>query len=164
MGLIEATSKSTNHTTHTSGVVLVASILDGLMRLNWNNSNGDTATDVIVGSFLKDVINNFVQKSQVTINAPSGQTEIVKMTDTYVTSFGTIRVRQHRVIQVSTDATGRIMAYNPSKLRKAWLQMPFIDQELTRAGDYEPRAVVGQFTLEVRNQDSAWFADGLNIG
>lgn len=135
------------------------------MRLCWDNSNGDVATDAIVGSFLKDVINNFTQKSQVTVNAPNGMTEIVKTTDTYLTSFGTLKIQQHRVIQISgTDATGRILAFNPMKLRKAWLQMPFIDEGLSRAGDYEPRAVVGQFTLEVHNQDSNWFADGFNIG
>ena len=46
-GIIEAISKSTNHTSHSSGTVWDVTILDGLMKDNWDNSSGDVATDQI---------------------------------------------------------------------------------------------------------------------
>lgn len=161
-GIIEATSKSTNHTSHNSGTTFAASILDGLMKNNWDNSNGDVATDLYMGSFLRNVVDGFTQKSNIVVNNPQGQTAIVRTVTTYETAFGTLNIRKHRYIQQSGDATGRILAINPSKLAVAFLEKPFIDTGLSRAGDYDTRAVVGKLTLEVRNQDSNFYADGFD--
>lgn len=160
-GIIEATSKSTNHTSHTSGTVFSATILDGLMKDNWDNSNGDVATDLFMGSFLRDVVDGFTQKSNVVVNNVGIQ-NIVRTVSTYETAFGTLRIHKHRYIQQSTDATGRILAINPDKLAVSFLERPFVDTTLSRSGDYDSRAVVGKFTCEVRNQDSNFFADGFD--
>ncbi|MEA1925853.1 MAG: hypothetical protein U9M90_01225, partial [Patescibacteria group bacterium] len=64
-GLIEAISKSTNCTAQTSGTVWSASILKGLMKANWDNSNGDVATDLFMGSYLKDITDDFTNKTNV---------------------------------------------------------------------------------------------------
>jgi len=162
-GIIEATSKSTNHTSHTSGTTFAASILDGLMKDNYDNSNGDVATDLFVGSYLRAVIDGFTQKTNVVVNG-AGIRSIVRTVTTYETAFGTLNIHTHRYIQQSGDATGRILAINPSKLKVSFLQKPMIDTGLARSGDYDNRAVVGKFTLEVRNQDNNWYADGFNIG
>lgn len=158
-GIIEATSKSTNHTTHTSTTALVASILDGLMKLNWDNSNGDVATDLFMGSFTRNVVDQFAQKSNVVVNT-GGISSIVKTVSTYETAFGTVRFHKHRYIQQSSDAHSRILAIRPDKLALAWFEKPYIDMTLARSGPYDSRAVAGSVTLEVRNQDSNWFADG----
>ena len=162
-GIIEATSKSTNHTSHNSGTVWNATILDGLMKDNWDNSNGDVSTDLFMGSFLRKATDGFTQKSNIVVNNPGGQTTIVRTVTTYETAFGTLRIHTHRYIQQSGDGTGRVLAIRPEKLKVAFLSRPFIDTGLSRAGDYDNRAVVGKFTVEVRNQDSNWFADGLDI-
>lgn len=159
-GIIAATSKSTNHTTHTSTIALNASMLNALMKINYDNSNGDVATDLFCGSFLRNAIDAFTQKSNVVVNNPGGQKRIVHSVTTYETSFGTLNIHVHRYVQQGSDAHGRLLAINPTKLVAAWLQMPFIDTGLARAGDYDNRAVVGKVTLEVHNQDSNWFADG----
>lgn len=159
-GIIEATSKSTNHTSHNSGTVWSASILDGLMKGNWENSNGDVATDLFMGSFLRSATDAFTQKSNVVVNNPGGQTQIVRTVSTYETAFGTLRIRHHRYVQVSGDATARVLAIRPEKLKVAFLEKPTIDTGLARSGDYDNRAVIGKFTLEVHNQDSNWFSDG----
>lgn len=161
-GIIEATSKSTNHTSHTSGTVWDATILDGLMKDNWDNSNGDVATDLFMGSFLRKATDGFTQKSNIVVNNPGGQSTIVRTVSTYETAFGTLRLHTHRYVQQSADATGRVLAIRPEKLAVAFLSRPQIDTGLSRSGDYDNRAVVGKFTLEVRNQDSNWFADGLD--
>lgn len=159
-GIIQATSKANNHTTHTSTTAFSASILDGLMRINWENSNGDVATDLLVGSSLKQTIDGFTQKTNVVVNNPGGYTTIVRTVTTYETSFGTLRVLKHRYIQQSSDAHGRVMAIRPEKLKIAYLRKPYIDTGLARSGPYENRAVAGTMTLEVHNQNSNWFADG----
>jgi len=161
-GIISGISKSTNTTVHTSGTAWSATILDGLMKLNWDNSNGDVATDLFMGSFLRSKTDAFLQKSNIVVNNPGGQTQIVRTVSTYETAFGTLRIHTHRYIQQSTDATGRVLAIRPEKLKVAFLEKPFIDNGLARSGDYDKRAIVGKFTLEVHNQDSNWFASGFD--
>ena len=159
-GIIEATSKSTNHTSHTSGTVWSASILDGLMKGNWNNSNGDVATDLFLGSALRAQTDNFTQKSNVVVNG-GGISTIVRTVSTYTTAFGTLNIHTHRYLSITgTDATGRILALRPDKLKVAMLRTPYVDMNLARNGGYTKRAIDGSFTLEVRNQDSNFWADG----
>lgn len=162
-GIIEATSTGNNHTSHGSGTSWSASILDGLMKENWDESNGDVATDLFMGSYLRNETDAFTNKSNTTV-VSGGMTAIVKTVKTYETAFGTLRIHKHRYVQQSGDATGRVLALNPMKLKVAYLQKPFIDTDLARSGDYDFRAVVGQFTVEVHNQKSNWYADGFYIG
>jgi hypothetical protein len=159
-GIIEATSKSTNHTSHTSGTVWSASILDGLMKGNWNNSNGDVATDLFLGSALRAQTDNFTQKSNVVVNG-NGISTIVRTVSTYTTAFGTLNIHTHRYLSITgTDATGRVLGIRPEKLKVAMLRTPYVDMDLARNGGYTKRAIDGSFTLEVRNQDSNFWADG----
>jgi len=158
-GIIVAISKSTNTTAHTSGTVFSATILDGLMEGNWDNSNGDVAQDLFVGGTVRKTIDGFVQKSNVVVNAP-GISQIVRTVSTYETAFGTLTVHKHRYVQQSGDATGRVLAVRKEKLKLAYLAKPTIDTDLARSGPYDPRAVYGSLTVEVKNQDSNWFTDG----
>ena len=158
-GIIEAISKSTNHTSFTSGTVFSASILKGLMKTNWDNSNGNVATDIFVGSYIADKMDDFTNKSNVVITGGNIRT-IVNAVDVYETGFGKLRKHVHRYVQQSGDATARILALNPQYLEIGYLQKPFIDKGLARSGDYDFRAVVGELTLRVRNQDVHFYADG----
>lgn len=158
-GIIAAISKSTNTTAHTSGTVFSATILDGLMTDNWTNSNGDVATDLYVGGVLRRVIDNFTQKNNIVVNNANGGPTIVRTVSTYETSMGTISVHKHRYIQDASDATARVLAIRPEKLKVAYLDMPFI-KDLAESGAYSKKAVYGSCTLEVRNQDSNFFSSG----
>lgn len=163
-GVIAHISKSTNTTAHTSGTVFNATILDGLLQNQAENSNGEVATDLIVSSGVKRTLDDSVQKSNTVINAPNGQTEIVKMTSVYTTSFGRLAIHYHRyVFKSGTDATDRVLGINRNKGAVAWLKMPYIDNELARSGDYDIKAVVGKGTFECANQDSFFFASGFLI-
>lgn len=163
-GLIQAISKSTNTTAQTSGTAWSTSIMKGLMKDNWDNSNGDVATDMYMGSYLKDVTDGFTNKTGI-ISDGANTKEIINVVDVFETGFGKVRVHKHRYVTISgTDATGRVLAIRPDKLRVAYLERPYIDKDLARSGGYDPRAVVGSMTLEVRNQDSNFWASGYNIG
>jgi hypothetical protein len=157
-GVIAAISKSTNTTVHTSGTVFSASILDGIMADNWNNSNGDVATDVFVGGIMRRVMDNFVQKSNVVTGG--SQSTIVRTVTSYETSMGTIMITKHRYVDIAgTDATCRVLGVRPEKLKIAYLDKPYI-KDLAEGGAYTKKAVYGSMTLECRNQDSNFFISG----
>lgn len=161
-GILQAISKSTNTSAQASGTVFSTSILNGIMKDNMDNSNGDVGTDLFVGSYLRNAIDQFTQKSNtlVTVDAST----IFNLVDVYTTSFGRLNVHYHRYVQQSGDATGRVLIVRPEKLKVAYLRRPFVDTELQRAGDYDFRAVVGDLTLETRNQDSHMFHTGFFKG
>lgn len=163
-GIIEAISKSTNTTAHTSGTAWNATILDGLVKDNYENSNGDLATDLFMGSYLRNATDDFTQKSNIVVNNPGGLSAIVRTVSTYQTAFSTLNIHTHRYVQQSGDATGRVLAIRPEKLKVAFLEMPNIDSDVARTGPATKRAVKASLTLETRNQDSNFFASGFNIG
>jgi len=161
-GIIQAVSKSTNHTSHNSGTVWSASILKGLMKANWDNSNGEVATDLYMGSFLKNATDDFTNKTGITYDGV-GEKRIVMAVDIFETGFGRVVVHAHRYIQVSgTDTTGRVLGIKPEKLKVAYLIRPQII-DMPASGAYDAEAVYGAMTLEVRNQDSNFYADGFDI-
>lgn len=162
-GIIEAISKATNTTSHTSGTVWSATILDGLVADNYDNSNGDLATDIFMGSYLRKETDGFTQKSNVVVNGP-GVSTIVRTVSTYQTAFSTLNIHTHRYVQQSGDATGRVLAIRPEKMRVAFLEAPYIDNDVARTGPAKKRSINASMTLEVRNQDSNFFSDGFNIG
>jgi len=163
LGIIEAISKASNTTSHTSGTAWSASILDGLVAENYDNSNGDLATDIFMGSYLRKETDGFTQKSNVVVNGP-GVSTIVRTVSTYQTAFSTLSIHTHRYVQQSGDATGRVLAIRPEKLKVAFLESPYIDNDIARTGTAKRRSVNASMTLETRNQDSNFFADGFNIG
>jgi len=161
-GIITAISTSSNTTAHTSGTVFSASILDGLVANNYNVSNGDLATDLFVGSVLRRAIDGFTQKTNMVVNAPGAST-IVRTVSSYQTAFSTLQINTHRFVQQAADATGRVLAINPDKLKVAFLKSPYIDNDIARTGTAKKRSVNASMTLEVRNQNSNFFASGFLI-
>lgn len=161
-GIIQAISKSTNTTAHTSAVALSASILKGLLRTNWNNSNGQTVTDLFMGSKLKETFDTFTAGATKFLMA--SEAVVTDYKDVYDSGgYGRVAVHLHRDVQIATDATGRILGVRPEKLAVAWLENAHMDEGLSRSGDFEPVAVVGKLTLEVKNQDTHFFASGFLI-
>ena len=161
-GIITHISKSTNTTSMSSGTVFSASILQGLMKANMDNSNGDVATDVYMGSWLKTKADGFTNKANVVVTGADVR-NLVLATDVFTTGLGKLMIHYHRYIQISTDATSRLLAIRPEKHKVAVLEETYVDTTLSRSGPYDRYAVVGQFTLETRNQDSNWYSDGYNL-
>ena len=165
-GIVQSISKSTNTTVHNSGTVLSASIINGLMSANWVNSNGNVATDLFMGSFLRGVVDGFTQKSNSLVNVPAHT--IDNMVDVYQTSFGRINVHIHRYVQSTTagglgsESTGRLLAVNPAYLKIAYLN-PIYMIDLAKNGASYRKAYVADFTLETKNQDPHWNATGFDI-
>lgn len=158
-GIINSISRANNTTVQTSGTVFSASILRGLMKDQWDNSNGDVATDVYVGSYLKDQMDSFANKATL-VTTGVAPTAVMNVVDVFETGLGKVAVHPHRYVQIAADATARILGINPEKLKVAMLRAPYIREDLPSAGDYDGRAIVGKQTLEVRNRQSNFFASG----
>ena len=120
------------------------------------------ATDLFMGSFLRDKTNDFTGNRSMQINIDATSKTLIDAVDKYQTSFGVLNIHVHRYVQQSTDATARVLAINREKLKIAYLERPRIDTGLARSGDYDQLSVVGKMTLEVRNQDSHWFSSGFD--
>lgn len=162
-GILAGISTSQNFTAHNSGTTWAATILDGLVKNNYEVSNGDLATDLYMGSFLRAVTDGFTAKSNIVVNNPGGITAIVRTVSTYQTSFAQLSIHTHRYVQQSSDATGRVLGLLPSKLAIAFLEQPTIDTDIARTGPYTPRSINASLTLEVRNKKSNFFATGFDI-
>lgn len=158
-GLIAHISKSTNYTSHTSAVAWSASIMKGLMKANIDNSNGDVATDIFMGSYLKDVTDGFTNKVN-TVSTGTNVREVVQVVDIFETGLGKLKTHFHRYVQQTADATARVLAIRPEVHKVAYLEEPYIDKELARTGPFDFYAVTGSMTLETKNQDCNFYADG----
>jgi len=162
-GILLAISRAETYSAQTSGTSFAATILSAMMKDSWDDGNGDVATDLFLGSYLRDVMDTFTTKNQTTVYGNEID-KIKNATSTYATSFGDVMVHTHRYLNQSGDATGRALLLRPDKLKIAYLQRPFIDTGLARSGDYDKRAIVGKMTLEVKNQLGHVYQDGYNIG
>jgi hypothetical protein len=162
-GIIEAISTASNATLHVSGTAWSATILDALIKNNYEASNGDMATDLFMGSALRAATDGFVQKSNVVVNAP-GATTIVRTVSTYQTAFSTVSIHTHRYVYQSGDSTSRfrVLGIRPDKLKVAFLRRPYIDTDIARTGPATKRSVNASMTLEVRNKNSNFFANGFS--
>lgn len=162
-GILEAISTSANYTLHASGVAWNATVLDALVKNNYENSNGDMATDLFMGSYLRGQTDGFVQKTNTVVNGPTTST-IVRTVSTYQTAFSTLSIHTHRYIQQAGDSTSRyrVLGLRPDKLKVAFLRRPYIDMEIARTGPATKRSVNGSMTLEVRNKNSNFFANGFS--
>jgi hypothetical protein len=160
-GIIAGISLAANTTAHNSGTVWSATILDALMKNNWDSSNGDVSSLLYMGSFLRNATDAFTNKTNMVVNA-SGASTIVRTVSTYETAFGTLMIEKHRYITQSADANARVLGINPEKIKVAFLRRPYVDTDLARSGDYDSRAVVGKLTAEFRNQQSCFWADGFD--
>lgn len=162
-GMIAHISKSTNVTAQTSGTVWSASIMKGLMKANMDNSNDDVATDIFMGSYIKDKTDDFTNKTN-TVSTGTNIKEIVSVVDVFETGLGKLKTHYHRYVQQSADTTSRVLAIRPEKHKVAYLEETYVDKDLARTGPFDFYAITGTMTLETRNQDSNWFSYGFLKG
>lgn len=161
-GILQGISTALNYTAHNSGTAWSATILDGLIKNNYENSNGDMATDLFMNSTLRAATDGFIQKSNTVVNGPT-QTTIVRTVSAYQTAFSTVMIHTHRYIyQADTTTRLRVLGIRPEKLKVAFLRRPYIDTDIARTGPATKRSVNASMTLEVRNKNSNFYADGFS--
>lgn len=161
-GILQGISTALNYTAHVSGTAWSATILDGLIKNNYENSNGDMATDIFLNSTLRSATDGFIQKSNLVVNGPTAST-IVRTVSSYQTAFSTVMIHTHRYLYQSDTTTRlRVLGIRPEKLKVAFLRRPYVDTDIARTGPTTKRSVNASMTLEVRNKNSNFFADGFS--
>lgn len=148
---------TTNATAQTSGTTLNLSILLGLMQDVWDNGNGKMVTDLFMGGTMKRRVSTFTTSNTKNVNAT--EQRVVEVVNILDTDFGQIRLNLHRFVQISSDATARILGVNMDSWRLAYLRKPFI-QELSRTGDATKKQVIGDLTLENECEPSNFYVSG----
>jgi hypothetical protein len=152
-------SITTNTTGQTSGTVFSESILIGLITQTWENSNGEGATDILVGSILKSKISGF--GTGIVKNVNLSENTAGQVVQVYESDFGTINVHLHRFIQQSADSTARIVGMRMDKYYLAYLngQGVKLTDQAVRATSKD-FVINGYLTLENRQQKCSFFANG----
>jgi hypothetical protein len=148
---------ATNATSQTSGTTFNATQLQNILVDVYNKGNGEQITDVFVGALMKRRISSFTAGATKFIQAVDKT--VVDSIDVYDSDFGRLRVHLHRYVQVSSDATGRVLGVNMDKWKLAYLRRPYI-QDLAVSGDYMKKQVIGDLTVEARNEAVNFFMDG----
>lgn len=150
---------TTNVTAHTSGTVFSETILQGLLTLIYTNGAGQFADTILVGSNLKKKISGFVSGSTKYIDATDKK--LVNMVAVYESDFGVQKVVLHRYVTLSADSTAECDIITKDTFKIAYLDRPHIEP-LSKAGDTDRAMLVGELTLEGRNEALNVEATGFN--
>ena len=152
---------STNLTAHASGTIFSESILRGLLRNSYENGNGDSVDTIMVGSFMKARLSGFSGRSGTQYVVPLTQNVVAQTTDKYISDQGTSGVVLHRYVQQSGDSTGRVLGIVKDKFKVAYLKgrTPKMVM-LAKTGDSTPGQIIGEMTLECRNEPCNFMSSG----
>lgn len=149
---------SSNKTARTSGTSFAKSEFDALLKSIYDGGTDATADLVLVGSYLKLVIDGFSTK--VTQNAPAQEYRDGWTTETYVSAFGTHNI----VLSREVPSTG-VLAVDTSKWRKAYLvnRAPKM-VALAKTGSSTKGMIEAEMTIEALNEKSSAYRSGYFIG
>lgn len=142
------------HVTDASGAALSEATLNAALRAIWEQSSGSVDT-IVVGGLQKRKINGFVTSGR----GFGPQTERFKdLVSVYESDFGVCRVVLSR--WVPADA---VLLLDSSRIDVLPLSgRSFQYQPLGRTGDREAGQLVGEYTLELRNEQAHGLIHGLS--
>ncbi|MDD5458546.1 MAG: DUF5309 family protein [Phycisphaerae bacterium] len=127
-----------------SGADLNEEKLNFVLRQIWENSNGQIDL-IVVGGFQKRKINGFTGESR---NYASGDERFANMVNIYESDFGVCRIVTTRWIP--QDA---ILLLDSSRINVLPLAgRSFHFKPLASGGDYECGELIGEYTLELKNE------------
>jgi len=136
-----------------AGDVLNEAVLNAALREIWQQSSGSIDT-IVCGGFQKRQINNFVSTSQR--YAPE-DTQFSRMVDVYESDFGVCRVVMSRWVPADT-----VLLLDSSRIDVLPLAgRSFQFKELASNGDAEVGQMIGEYTLEFRNENAHGLLNGL---
>jgi len=64
--------------------------------------------------------------------------------------------------RVVLDTTQRFLALRPEKWAVAWLREPVVE-DLSKVGDSDRAMVIGELTLESKNEKTAVYSNGFSL-
>ena len=157
-GIIKHLSTNVFHTGDSdfpSGADLDEAKLNYALRKIWENSNGSVDL-IVVGGFQKRRINGFCSSSR-TFDA--GDTTFTDMVSVYESDFGVCRIITTR--WMPQDCALLLDSSRVSVLPLAGRSFHF--KPLASSGDYECGELIGEYTLELRNEAAHGIIRDLSI-
>lgn len=137
------------------GDVLNEAVLNAALREIWKQSSGVIDT-IVCGGMQKRRINGFIASSQ---RFREDTTTFSSMVDIYESDFGVCRVVMSRWVPAGT-----ILLLDSSRLGVLPMAgRSFHFKPLAASGDAEQGQVIGEYTLEVRNENAHALLKGLSI-
>lgn len=158
-GIVQHLSTNVFHTGDSgfpSGADLDEAKLNYVLRKIWENSNGNIDL-IVVGGFQKRKINGFSSGNR-TFGA--GDTTFTDMVSVYESDFGVCRIVTTR--WMPQDAAMLLDSSRISVLPLAGRSLHF--KPLASSGDYECGQLIGEYTLELRNEAAHGIIRDLSIG
>ncbi len=127
-----------------SGTDLDETKINYVLRKIWENSNGNVDL-IVVGGFQKRKINAFASSSR---SFAAGDTTFTDMVNIYESDFGVCRVATTRWLP--QDAVLLLDSSRVNVLPLAGRSFHF--KPLASSGDYECGELIGEYTLELKNE------------
>ncbi len=138
-----------------AGADLSENLVNAAMRFAWEQSQGRIDT-IVVGGFQKRRINQFV--ASTARHYTPGQTRLGELVSIYESDFGTARVVVSRWMPADT-----VLLLDSSRVQVMPLQgRSFHFKPLATTGDFTSGQVVGEYTLEFKNESAHALIRGLS--
>jgi hypothetical protein len=118
-------------------------LLKDVLELIYINS-GEAPSLMMVGANNKQVASTFTGNATRQVDARPQK--LYAAIDAYSYDFGMIDIQPNRIMR-SRDA----LILNPSLWKLSWLR-PIVTEDLAKTGDAEKRQMIGEVTLEARNE------------
>lgn len=145
---------TTNKTAQTSGTSFTEDVLNSLLAGVYDNGTDASVDLLMVGSYLKRVIDKFT--TNVTRNVDAADFKQVLRVNIYQSSFG-----DHEVVIERNVPAGAILGVDTSKWRLAWLTgRRMAVKPLAKTGSSTKALIEGECTLECLNEKSSFYASG----
>ena len=143
-------------TTSQSGVSLSETILNSYLQDVW--TQGANVDLIAVPMALKRRISGF-NANGATKFYNQDDKRLVTPIEIYESDASSkpIKLVAHRYVTVSGDTNNDIVGVELDHFATAWLREPKV-RPLAKTGDAENRQVIGEFTLEARNQYAGFYA------
>ena len=138
-----------------AGADLDEEMINYVLRSIWENSNGNVDT-IVVGGFQKRKINAFLSGSRSYDSSDTAYRDLVSI---YESDFGVCRIIASR--WMPQDAVLMLDSSRVSVLPLAGRSFHF--KPLASGGDYECGELIGEYTLELKNESAHGLVRGLSV-
>ena len=137
-----------------SGTALTEEQLNQALRAMWQGAAGGSADLIVVGGKQKRAINGFITAGKRYFNSTESYKDLVSV---YESDYGVCRVVLSRHVP-----PGTVLLLDSSRISVMPLAgRSFQYKPLARTGDREAGQVIGEYTLEVRNEAAHGVITGL---
>jgi hypothetical protein len=157
-GIVRHLQTNVYHTSDSgfpSGADLDEAKINYVLRKIWANSNGNVDL-IVVGGYQKRRINSFVSSSR---GYAAGDTKFTDLVNIYESDFGVCRIVTTR--WMPQDAVLLLDSSRTAVLPLAGRS--FYYKPLASVGDYESGELIGEYTLELKNEAAHGIIRGLSV-